>query len=92
MIELEAKIAKDKDLYYDALRKSQDGWHEGMEDTVPFIKYFLSVILSAYKDFEDRFAIVEERLPAIDMVRKVVQNRIFVSSVLRLALVRLKVH
>lgn len=40
-----------------------------MEDTVPFIKYFLSVILAAYKDFEDRFAIVEERLPAIDMVR-----------------------
>ena len=28
-ISLEAKIAKDKDLYYDALSRSQDGWHEG---------------------------------------------------------------
>lgn len=75
-ISLEAKIAKDKDLYYDALGRSQYGWHDGTEDVVPFIKYLLSTILSAYKDFEDRFAIVEEKLPAIDMVRKVIQNKI----------------
>lgn len=75
-ISLEAKIAKDKDLYYDALGKSQDGWHEGTEDTVPFIKYLLGTILAAYKDFEERFAIVEEKLPAIDMVRKAIQNKI----------------
>ena len=75
-ISLEAKIAKDKDWYYDALRKSQDGWHEGTEDTVPFIKYLLSTILAAYKDFEDRFAIIEEKIPAIDMVRKSVRNKI----------------
>ena len=52
-ISLEAKIAKNKDLYYDALRRSQDGWHEGSEDVVPFIKYLLGTILAAYKDFED---------------------------------------
>lgn len=75
-ISLEAKIAKDKDLYYDALRRSQDGWHEGAEDAVPFIKYLLSIILAAYKDFEDRYAIVEEKIPAIDMVRKAIQNKI----------------
>ena len=28
-ISLEAKIAKDKGLYYDALARSQNGWHEG---------------------------------------------------------------
>lgn len=75
-ISLEAKIAKNKDLYYDALSCSQAGWHEGTEDVVPFIKYMLSTILAAYKDFDDRFAIVEEKLPAIDMVRKAAQNRI----------------
>lgn len=69
-ISLEAKIAKDKDLYYDALNKSQYGWQEGSEDVVPFIKYILSTILAAYKDFADRFAIIEEKLPAIEMVRK----------------------
>ena len=75
-ISLEAKIAKTKDLYYDALARSQDGWHEGCEDAVPFIKYLLSIILAAYKDFEDRFSIVETKLPAVEMVRKATQNKI----------------
>lgn len=69
-ISLEAKIAKNKDLYYEALGRAQHGWHEGIEDVVPFIKYLLGTILAAYKDFGDRFSIVEEKLPAIDMVRK----------------------
>lgn len=75
-ISLEAKIAKTKDLYYDTLARSQDGWHEGCEDAVPFIKYLLSIILAAYKDFEDRFSIVETKLPAVEMVRKATQNKI----------------
>ena len=69
-ISLEAKIAKNKDLYYEVLRSSQHGWHEGKEDVVPFIKYILGRILAAYRDFEDRFSIIEEKLPAIEMVRK----------------------
>lgn len=75
-ISLEAKIAKDKDLYYDALNQAQNGWHDGAEDKIPFIKYLLGIILAVYKDFEDRFAIVEEKLPAVDMVRKAVQGKI----------------
>ena len=75
-ISLEAKIAKDKDLYYDALKQSQDGWHQGEEDSVPFIKYLLGTILAAYKDFEDRFSIVEEKIPAVDMVRKAIMNKL----------------
>ena len=75
-ISLEAKIAKDKDLYYAALNQAQHGWHEGTEDAVPFIKYLLSTILAAYKDFGDRFDIVAEKLPAVDVVRKATQNKI----------------
>lgn len=75
-ISLETKIAKHKDLYYDALGVSQEGWPEGNDNPVPFIKYLLSTILAAYKDFEDRFKIVEEKLPAIDMVRKAANNKI----------------
>lgn len=69
-ISLEAKISKNKDLYYGALRRSQDGWLEGTEDATPFIKYLLGTILAAYKDFEDRFELLEEKLPALEMVRK----------------------
>ena len=75
-ISLEAKIAKNKSLYYDALEKSQHGWHEGSEDALPFIKYLLGTILSAYRDFEDRFALVETKLSALETVRKSTQNKI----------------
>lgn len=75
-ISLEAKIAKNKDLYYDALQASQSGWHEGTDDPVPFIKYLLGTILSAYKDFEDRFALVETKRSALDTVRMASQNKI----------------
>ena len=75
-ISLEAKIANAKDLYYDALARSQDRWHEGCENAVPFIKYLLSTFLAAYKYFEDRFSIVETKLPAVEMVRKATQNKI----------------
>lgn len=60
-ISLEAKIAGNKDLYYDALGRAQESWHAGTEDAVPFIKYLLGTILAAYKDFEERFSIVEEK-------------------------------
>ena len=75
-ISLEAKIAQNKDLYYDALAASQHGWHEGTDDPIPFIKYLLGTILSAYKDFEDRFALVEIKRSALDMVRLATQNKI----------------
>ena len=75
-VSLEAKIAKNKDLYYEALAAAQPGWHDGTEDVVPFIKYLLGTILAAYKDFEDRMALVEIKLPALDMVRRASHNKI----------------
>ena len=63
-------------MYYDALAQSQTGWHEGTEDIVPFIKYLLGTILAAYKDFEDRVALVEPKLPALEMVRRASKNKI----------------
>ena len=75
-ISLEAKIAKNKDLYYEALAASQQGWHEEKDDPVPFIKYLLGTILSAYKDFEDRYSLVEIKRSAFDMVRLASMNKI----------------
>lgn len=62
--------------YYDVLRQAQIGWHEGTEDVVPFIKYLLGIILSAYKDFEDRFALVDTKLPAMETVRRATMEKI----------------
>ena len=75
-ISLEAKIAKNKDLYYEALYASQEGWHEGTDNPVPFIKYLLGTVLAAYKDFEDRFALVETKRSALETVRLATQNKI----------------
>lgn len=75
-ISLETKIAKNKDLYYDALSASQDGWHEGKDDPVPFVKYLLGTILATYRDFEDRFALVEKKLSALETVRLATHNKI----------------
>lgn len=75
-ISLEAKIAQNKDLYYEALAASQHGWHEGTEDIVPFIKYLLGIILAAYKVFDDRMSLVETKLPALEMVRRASMNKI----------------
>ena len=75
-ISLEAKINKHKDLYYEALQESQYGWHEGKEDFMPFVKYLLGIILSAYRDFEDRMEIVQPKVPSKEMVRKAVLQKI----------------
>lgn len=75
-ISLEAKIARNKDLYYEALSASQDGWHEGQDDPVPFIKYLLGTILAAYRDFGERFALVETKRTALETVRLATQNKI----------------
>ena len=75
-ISLEAKIAKNKDLYYDTLGQAQIGWHEGTEDSVPFIKYLLGTVLAAYKDFEERFELVETKLPALETARRATLHKI----------------
>lgn len=51
-----------KDLYYDVLAQSQNGWHEGTENALPFIKYLLGTILAA--------------LPALEMVHRAGGNKI----------------
>lgn len=75
-ISLEAKISKNKDLYYSALSQSQTGWHEGKEDALPFIKYILGTILASYKDFEERTSLAQEKLPALEMVRMASKSKI----------------
>lgn len=75
-ISLESKIAKNKEVYYQSLENCQIGWNESQEDPAPFIKYLLRIILAAYRDFEDRVNLVSEKLPALEMVRRAVFQKI----------------
>lgn len=53
-ISLEMLIEKSKETYYEALQSSSYSWHEGTNDYIPFLKYYLGIILKGYKEFQDR--------------------------------------
>lgn len=53
-ISMESKIEKTKAKYHDVLEQSGVNWHEGTNDSTPFIKYILGIVLAAYRDFENR--------------------------------------
>lgn len=74
-VSIESKIAKNKNLYYQALEKCQTGGHENKEDVAPFVKYMLRIILAAYRDFEERVELVSEKLPAKEIVRRAVYSK-----------------
>ena len=53
-ISIEKLIEQSKDTYYEALRQSSGGWHENENNYVPFVRYVLGVVLSAYQEFFQR--------------------------------------
>jgi Fic family protein len=55
-ISIEKLIEESKETYYEALQVSSAGWHEAQNDYLPFIRYYLGVLLKAYHNFEDRLA------------------------------------
>lgn len=74
-ISIESKIEKNKALYYDALQESSNLWHEGKNDHTPFIKYLLGIVLSAYRDFEQRVDIVSEKQSGLEKVRCAIMQK-----------------
>ena len=75
-VSLESKIEKTKESYYKALEKSDINWNNEENDLTPFIKYILGTVLAAYRDFEQRVILVEDKSSAIDLVRNAVNNTI----------------
>lgn len=53
-ISIEMMIEKTKASYYETLRLSSIGWHENENDYKPFVKYYLGILLSAYREFSSR--------------------------------------
>ncbi len=75
-ISLEKKIEKTKDSYYGVLGQSSENWKEGTNDNTTFVKYLLGIILSAYRDFEERLNLIEDKIPAYEMVERVAKTRL----------------
>lgn len=73
-ISIEKLIEKNKDAYYDALNKVDKGWHENDNDPTLFIKYILRILLTAYREFEDRMSLVEAKQSAYDYVKNTIDQ------------------
>lgn len=58
-ISLEKIVEDTKESYYDTLYTSSQGWHQGEHDIMPWVEYFLGVVLlTAYREFENRVQMV----------------------------------
>ncbi|MBF0385301.1 MAG: Fic family protein [Candidatus Omnitrophica bacterium] len=53
-ISLERIVEQSKEAYYESLNKSSQDWHKSKHDVMPWVHYFLSAIVSAYREFEQR--------------------------------------
>ena len=74
-ISLEKIIGDGTDTYYEALRQSSDGWHEGINDYLPFARYLLGIILAAYRDFSARAELLTvKKLSKPDRIREVIRG------------------
>ncbi len=57
-ISLEAIIERTKESYDETLQRCSQRWHEGEHELLPWWEYFLGVVLSAYRGFEQRVGVV----------------------------------
>lgn len=60
-VSVEMIIEKTKETYYEALQQSSFGWHENENDYVPFVSYYLGIILKSYREFESRVELLQNR-------------------------------
>lgn len=60
-ISIEKIIEETKDSYYDTLEKSSVKWHDNENDYSYFVEYYLGIILNAYREFDSRINIVENK-------------------------------
>jgi Fic family protein len=53
-ISLERLIEQNKERYYETLKLSSNGWHQGKHDPWHYINFLLYTLRGAYKEFERR--------------------------------------
>jgi Fic family protein len=53
-ISLERLVEESREDYYEVLRRSSEGWHQGEHDLLPWLSYFLAILKRAYRELEKR--------------------------------------
>lgn len=76
-ISIEKIIADSKETYYEALQESSFGWRDNRNDYTAFVRYFLGVIVAAYRAFEARVALISNtELSKPERVREAIKNHL----------------
>ena len=76
-ISIERLIADSKETYYETLYESSDGWHDGRNDYLPFVRYMLGIVIAAYREFESRVDIlITKGLSKPDRIREIIRNTV----------------
>lgn len=72
-ISLERLMEQHKERYYETLRQSSQGWHEGRHDPWPYINYLLGILKMATREFEERLGqITSPRGAKTELIEKAV--------------------
>ena len=76
-ISIEMLIEKTKDSYYETLQLSSVRWYENSNDYRPFVKYYLGILLAAYREFSSRVETLKNQgLTKSERVKHVFQTKI----------------
>ena len=74
-ISIEKSIEETKSSYYQALKDSSEQWMNNKNDYVPFLEYFLGIILKDYREFNERLSMVNQSdLPVDQLVLKTIRQ------------------
>lgn len=74
-ISIEKSIEETKSSYYQALKDSSEEWMNNKNDYLPFLEYFLGIILKDYREFNERLSMVNQSdLPVDQLVLKTIRQ------------------
>jgi Fic family protein len=75
-VSLEKLVATTRETYYDALEASTTGWHEDEHDIFPWLRFYLGILVAAYREFENRVGALGGRGSKQEAVRQFVRSSI----------------
>lgn len=75
-ISLEGKIERTKQTYYEVLQNSSAGWATRENDYLPFVTYFLGIVLSCYRGLDEKLSIINASIGNEGLIRDCLTNAI----------------
>ncbi len=74
-ISIEMLIEQTKEIYYEALQNCSALWHESKNLYMPFVKYYLGLLIKASNEFESRIEYLSsEKISKPERVKRQIQN------------------